>query len=260
MSEEETMLRLLTRITLSLLATACLSVPGLVLAQEPAQPLAERWVIVPKAGEEQELSKALRDHIAFRSEHGDPRQWTAFSPLLGDDLDRIAVRSCCHSWADQDTYREWGLNHPEIGSHFDETVAPHVEKYAHFFEEIDWTNSHWNSEGGPYTYFAVTTFTVKPGQTGEFRAPLEKMSQIAIDQRWADGNRSWLWSSNIGGSPTVSIIVPHKNFAGMGGEGGEQFADFLARQLGSADAATDLMKQFSGATLKSDFQIWMRED
>lgn len=248
----------LLRIALVLLAAGLYFTAGPVLAEEEPGSIVEMWVIVPKAGHTTELNAALKDHMAFRAEHGDPWKWDAYTPLLGNDLDRIAVRSCCHNWADLDAYAEWSKSNSQVGAHFGEHVAPHAEKYEHYFEEIDWSNSHWNTEGGPYKFYGVTNFAVKAGHDAEFNAALEKMSQIAIEQGWANDDRNWVWSSTIGGKPTVSIVVPHANFASMAGSG-ENFGEFLAQQLGSAEAAADLMKQFAGATWGSSYQIWVHE-
>jgi hypothetical protein len=252
------MLRLKANLFISLLALAACFSPNLVFAQD-TPPLAEMWILIPKAGHAQELSDAIKEHMDFRSGHGDPWRWDSYTPLLGDDLDRFAVRSCCHNWADVDSYREWNNNNPAVGTHFGEHVAPHVEKYQHYFEEIDWANSHWNNEGGPYKYFAVTEFTVKAGESADFNAAREKMSQIAINQGWADNKRSWLWATTIGGEPLISVIVPHVNFASMASTG-EGFTDFLASQLGSAEAAAELMKKFSAATWGSDYQVWVHRE
>jgi len=246
------------RTLFGLLSLAACFMPQLVMAQG-APPLAEMWIMMPKAGHSQELTEALKQHMAFRSGHSDPWQWESYTPLLGEELDRVAVRSCCHNWADIDSYAEWSRSVPAVGAHFNEHVAPHVERYAHFFEEIDWSNSHWNNEGGPYKYFAVTEFTLKAGHAADFHAAREKMSQIAINQGWANDQRSWIWATTVGGKPTVSVIVPHKNFASMADKG-EGFLDFLARNLGSDDAAANLLQQFSGSTSGSDYQLWVHRD
>jgi hypothetical protein len=240
------------------LATASFFVSGLVLAQE-TPPLAELWIAAPKAGHEQQFKDGLAKHMTFRTEQGDPWRWDVYTPLLGDNLGRTAIRSCCHDWADVDSYREWRSGQSAVGDHFNEHVAPHVEKYEHYFEEIDWANSHWVGEAGPYKYFAVTDFSLRAGRAGDFHAAREKMSQIAINQGWADSTRSWIWATTIGGKPSVSVIVPYKNFAGMA-SAGEGFADFLARQLGSAEAAAELMGQFSESTWGSDYQVWVHEE
>jgi hypothetical protein len=246
------------KLLLGLLAAAACFTPQWVLAQD-TPPLVEMWVMVPKAGHSQELTEALKKHMAFRSEQGDPRNWNTYTPLLGDELDRVAVRSCCHNWADIDAYAEWSRAQPAVGAHFNEHVAPHVESYGHYFEEIDWAGSHWNDKASAYKYFAVTEFALKAGHAAEFHAARDKMSQIAINQGWANDERSWIWSTTIGGKPRVSVVVPHENFASMA-DTGEGFMDFLARNLGSQEAAAELLKQFSAATWGSDYQVWVHRD
>jgi hypothetical protein len=257
--EVNSMKKTYAKFVLGLLAAVYCFLPSLVLAQDMPSPLAEEWMLVPKAGQASALAQALKEHKAFRSEHGDPRQWEIYTPFLGDDLGRFAVRSCCTTWAEVEAYREWAGNAKEIMDHYGEHVEPLVENHAHYFDEIDWANSHWDSEGGPYRYFEVTAFSVKPGLGADFNAAREKMSQIAINQGWAAGGRSWLWASTIGGEPITSIIVPRKNLASMAHDG-ENFAGFLARQMGSEEAAADLMKKFSASTTSTDYQIWVLED
>jgi hypothetical protein len=256
-TEENSMRKTFSRFVLVLLAAGLVSAPGLALAQDAPGPIVEMWVVIPKTGQGAELNAALKKHMEFRAEQGDPWTWETYTPLLGDDLDRIAVRSCCHQWADVDAYGKWAKENSQVGAHFGEHVAPHAEKYEHYFEQIDWANSHWNAEGGPYQFYAVTEFMVKAGHETEFSAALEKMSQIAIEQGWANDQRNWVWSSTIGGKSVVSIVIPHANFASMAGSG-EDFGGFLASQLGSEKAA-ELMKQFSGSTWGSDYQIWVHE-
>ena len=241
---------------LGFLVLLSVAAPAAVFAQEaPPPPLAELWVITPKAGHSEEFFAGLKAHMAFRSEHADPRAWLTYTPLLGERLDRIAVRYCCFAWADADAYRQWEAGNPDIQKHFDEHLAPHVESGAHFFETMDWANSHWSEAKGPYQLFAVTEFSVDPAGAGEFDAAREKMSQIAIEQGWASDDHVWLWASSIGGSPRHSIIVPHPNFASLD-NAGETFPQFLADKLGSAEAAEELMGRFRAATTGSDFQIW----
>lgn len=229
--------------------------PAALVAQETPPPLADIWLVTPKAGHSKEFFAGLKAHMAFRSEHGDPRAWQTYTPLLGEHLNLTAVRYCCFAWADADAYRLWEASKPEIQAHFDEHLAPHLESGAHYFETMDWANSHWSEAKGPYRLFAVTEFSVDPGSTAQFDAAREKMSQIAIEQGWASDDHVWLWATSIGGAPRHSIIIPHENFASLD-NAGETFAQFLANQLGSAEAAAELMSRFQGSTTGSDFQIW----
>jgi hypothetical protein len=243
---------------LSVLAVLIFATPAVSMAQDSPPPLAEMWLVTPKADHGTDFYKALAEHMAFRSENGDPRKWEAYSPMLGDDLKRLAIRYCCFTWADQDAYREWSDQAEAIDAHFNDNVAPHVEKWAHYFETMDWENSHWSEESGPFKMFAVTEFNVKPGHAGEFNAAREKMSQIALNQGWATNEHLWIWASTIGGKPQESIIIPHKNFASMERDE-DSFPSFLAKHMGS-EAASALLKQFANATWSSNYQTWQHRE
>ena len=81
------------------------------------------------------------------------------------------------------------------------------------------------------------------------------MSQVAINQGWGTSDRSWIWTSTIGGKERNAIVVPHKNFADMA-PGEESFYEFLSKHMGSEEAAGDLLKKFSSATWGTEFTIW----
>jgi hypothetical protein len=243
---------------LKAIAIFFLALPAAVaLAEAPPPPLAEMWLVTPKDGQSSEFREALAGHLAFRAEHGDPRAWQVYTPLLGDNLTQVAIRFCCFNWADQDSYTTWGASADEIQAHFEEHVAPYTAKWAHYFESMDWGNSHWADSAGSAMYYAVTEFNVKPGSDQDFDAARDAMSQIALNQGWATDDRSWIWASVIGGSPRESVIVPHENFASFD-RGEEDFASFLSRHLGSEKAA-ELMKQFSSASESTSFQIWKHQ-
>ena len=238
---------------LSFIAAALLMLPSTLLAQNTTPPLSEMWIMVPKAGHGKEFVEGLKKHMAYRTEQGDSREWGTYTPLLGDDLNRFAVRYCCFNWADVDTYRAWGRENSQVSDHFEDYVGPHVEKFEHYFESTDWANSHWSDKNDDARFFAVTEFRIKPGHGSDFDAARDKMSQIAINQGWATDERSWIWNRTIGGKPLESIVIPHANFASMAREE-KSFSRFLATHMGEGPAA-DLMKRFSAAAY-SDFQIW----
>jgi hypothetical protein len=241
-----------------ILAVLFFMLPAVGAAEDSPPPLAEMWIVTPKADHGTEFYKALGEHMAFRSEHGDPREWQAYSPLLGDQLNRLAIRFCCFNWADQDGYQEWDEQAEEITAHFNEHVGPHAEKWEHYFESMDWENSHWPDDVAQYKLFAVTEFNLKPGEGADFRAARDKILQIALNQGWATGDHAWLWASTIGGKPQESIIIPHKNFASMDRKD-DSFTSFLSEHMG-ADAAAALLKQFSSATWSSNYQIWQHQE
>ena len=233
--------------------------PAISFAEDSPPPLAEIWMMVPKIGHGSELGKALSKHMAYRTEQADPRSRQAYSPMLGDELTRIGVRFCCFNWADLDSYREWSESNSQVSEHFREHVIPHVEKWEHYFESIDWKSSNWSEKNAPYKFFAVTEYNIKPGHGADFGEARDKIIQIAINQGWANDDRPWLWSKTIGGKPQESIVIPHANFASMD-RGDESFFRFLAEQMGSEEAAASLMKQFEGSVWSSEFQIWEHQE
>lgn len=236
----------------SVIATVFFLLPSTLMAQD-TPPLSEMWVMVPKSGQAEEMAEGLKKHMAFRTEQGDPREWQTYTPLLGDNLNRYAVRYCCINWADVDSYRAWSSENKQVGEHFAEHVGAHVEKFEHYFETNDWGNSHWSEENGPYTLFAVTDFHIKPGHGDDFEAAKEKMSQIAINHGWASDDHVWIWSKTIGGKQQESIVIPHANFASMSRDE-DSFFRFLSKHMGEA-GASELLEQFS-ASAYSEFQIW----
>jgi hypothetical protein len=246
------------KFVLSLLAVLIFTAPILANAQDAPPPLTEMWLVTPKAGHQAEFKKGLAAHMAFRSEHGDPRSWQSYTPLLGDNLSQVAIRYCCFEWADQDAYREWSDQAEEISAHFAENVAPHAENWEHYFEASDFKNSHWVEENGPYKFFAVTDFKIKQGHSREFDDARDKMSQIALDQGWATNDRSWLWTTTIGGPPQEGIVIPYKNFAAMDRDE-DSFYRFLSKHMGD-EAAAALLQQFSTAAKSSHFQIWEHQE
>jgi hypothetical protein len=245
-----------------LLAAAFLitALPSALFAQDAPPPVSEMWMMVPKADQRSEFYEGLKAHMEFRSEAGDPRAWNTYTPMLGDEIDRVVVRYCCFEWADADAYRAWSEENPEVGKHWQENVDPYVESYGHYFDEVDWANSNIRGEWGPWKYFAETKFDLKPGDASTFDAVRDKISQIALNQGYATEDRPWIWATGVGGSKSESIVVPMKGLANMA-PSGETFFNFLARILGSDEAAEELFAKLTESVEKQDFQIWeLHED
>lgn len=239
---------------LAVLATLALLLPAAVLADDAPPPLAAMWVITPKEGQDAEFRKALAEHMAFRSEHGDPRTWKVYTPVLGEELNRYAIRFCCFNWADQDGYEAWMDENSEIRDHLRANLSPLTGHVAHYMESYDWADSHWPNPGTDYRFYAVTDFHIKPGKGLDFTEARSKMSQIALNQGWASDQRAWIWSSTIGGKPVESIIIPHPNYASFD-RGEETFVSFLTRHLGEEEAS-ELVSEFAETAYSTDFQIW----
>jgi hypothetical protein len=240
---------------LSLYASMLYLLPLSAMAEDEPGPLAEMWMVTVKNGYLGNFQEALKEHSAFRAEHGDPWKWQVYASVVGKNLDQIAIRHCCVNWADVDSYEQWNRGNPEVTRHWFETVGPHVEKVEHYFEQIEWDESNWNAAAGSNRLFGVTEWTIKGGYAADFAASREKMSQIAINQGWATAGKNWLWAKTIGGRETQSIVIPYNNYAAMA-PGEESFYAFLAKHLGSEEAAGELLKTFSSATWGSEYTVW----
>lgn len=238
-----------------LLFTLTCTFPLQMFAADPPAPIAEEWMFTVKQGQMDGFLDAVREHGEVRARHGDPRTWDVYRATLADGLYRVAIRYCCFNWADADAYDRWNRENPEVIEHWQATAAPHLEKVEHYFEETDWANSHWNADGGPYRFFAVTEFKIKAGHAQDFDHAKEQMSQIAINQGWATEDRSWIWAAQFGGAPKTYIVIPHENYASLAG-GEESFFEFLTRHMGSEEAAAELMHRFTSSTWGSTFQLW----
>ena len=222
--------------------------------------LSEMWTMTPKSDQRAEFMKGLKAHMEFRTEAGDPRVWKTYTPMLGDEIGIFGVRYCCFYWADVDAYREWSEANPEVGQHWEENVGPHVEKYGHFYDRIQWANSNLMSEWGPYRYYGVTEFTPAPGKAGELDAARNEISQVALNHGWATEEHPWIWSTNIGGTPKETLVIPYKRFADMDRDE-QSFFNFLARVLGSEEAADRLFSGITDNVSSQSYQIWeLHED
>ena len=232
----------------------CLT-PITILAEDQQPPLAEEWLFTVKADQTGAFHAAMKAHAEFRQESNDPRSWQVYEAIVGQKLNQYVIRHCCFNWADLDTHTKWDEDHPQVLGHWFETVAPHVVSTEHYFSEVDWPNSNWSADAGPFRYFVVNEWNIKGGHEADFAAARKTMSQIAINQGWANASRNWVWTTQVGGRATSSVVVPHRNFASMGGSE-ETFFEFLTEHMGSAESAGELMKKFSASTWGTTTTIW----
>jgi hypothetical protein len=244
-----------TLIALSLSAMALLAPLGAAAEQPPS--VAEFVVFSYDIGDGRKFSGAIKDHMAYRSENGDPRSWQVYTPTVGDDLQRIAIRACCHEWKDMDSYEAWQNENPEFRQHWYDTAGQYVKSYGHDFSVIDWENSNWGSDAGPYKLIAVNEYHVKPSHAAQFNRARIAISQIALDQGWASEGHTWLWSSTLGGGLSYSIVIPHANYAGLAHDD-NAFAAFLTGKLGE-EKANELMADFMEGVYKTEFQLWQHQ-
>ncbi len=240
---------------LLLLMTGLLTLAPLAAQAQNPGAISEMWTMVPKPDHRTEFIEALQEHMKVRADAGDPWVWNTYSPMLGENLDVIAVRYCCFDWAEKDAYEKWSADNPKVQEHWNTAVHPHVQSYGHYFDRVSWVNSNFDSDWGPYRFFRVTAFTLNAGMASEFDAARDKISQIALNQGWSGEERPWIWTTGVGGTSIERIISPMKNYADMEPEG-QTFFNFLSGVLGSDEKAEELLQSLASTVASQETQIW----
>lgn len=239
----------------SMLALVLLAMPFAASAdnhEEAPSPLTDVWTFVPKADMNDEFREAMQDYMAWRNEMEDSRTWTAYTPVISHNMNRVMYRTCCFDWADQDAYGEEATE-KGFGPKFNEMVAPYVDHTHRYIEVNDWTNSNW-SESAQGPYYGATTWYLDESYTPEAYAARIKMSEIAKDG-WGDENTSWLWLNRIGGKPAMAIVSSFSNWADMAPMEVD-FRDHLIAKIGQ-EAADQLLTEFSAGKSGSDYTVWV---
>lgn len=241
------------------LAAMLLSAIAIAQDSDAPPPLSDVWVAVPKTGMVGQFQAAVAEHMAFRVENGDSRQWLTFMPVVGDKMNIFMFRACCFEWADQDAYEAEDAE-KGFGAHWYENVDQYVDHYHHYLDRTDWENSHWPEEGTDGPYYGVTSWVWKEDAPRAARDAREQMSQLAKDGGWGEKRGPWLWLHQVGGKDVLGLVTPHSSYADMA-PAEQSFYEFAVEALGSEKKADAMFEKFSSGFASSDYTIWMyRED
>ena len=242
----------------AVIASILLPLAGLADSHEEPAPLADVWIIAPKQGMEREFAAAMKEHIAMRAAKGDSRSYEGYRAILGDNINIFQFRSCCYQWADLDGY---GAESEEkgFGEHWAQNVAQYVDHAHHYFERMDWENSHWpDGERTDGPYFGVTTWTIKMGAGSGPSEAMKEMSRLAKEVGWSDDNE-WLWHSRVGGKPMLMIVNSNANYAEMAPPD-KSFFEVVSEHMGSEEEAQAMFDKFSSGFTGSSYTIWMHDE
>ncbi len=244
-------------IVLRLAGIAMLILPLTLSADhhEKRAELTDVWLMMPKQGMATQFEDAVKSHMAFREDAGDPREWEGYSVALGSNPSLYMWRYCCFNWADQDSYTSEDAD-KGLSENWFANVDQYVDHYHHYMESMDWETSNWPEDMAQDAYYGVTTWDLKEGAGPGPNQARKQLSQIALDEGW---DYKWLWHSRIGGSPKLMIVSPYANFAAM--EPPEQeFFEFVAQHLGSEEEAGKIFDQFASGFTGSDYTVWAYRD
>jgi hypothetical protein len=217
--------------------------------------LARLYFVDVKSGHEAEFEAALKKHVQWRKQAGDPWTWYVSQVVNGKNLGDFVIRSGGHTWADFDSYSEFLLK----GSiEFNKTVGPHIESISSLITAVDTNNINWYPEPDEVNLLRVITYHLKPGQGKAFRDVANKMG-AAIREHKREAYFAHAWSVNGSYGPAVSLILPYKNWAGMQGPE-ESFGDFLARVMGSEEVEKLFEKMSSTYRSRTSRILQVRRD
>ena len=219
--------------------------------------ISDVWVLALKRGMEIEFEAAMKEHIAARKEMGEERVWYAYRAEVGHHPGLIMYRSAPMSYADHDAFL--ARDSSAIDEAFSQNIDSLVDHYHHYIESYDWENSHWpddDTTAGPL--FTEVSRKWRPGGGIASNKARERMSQIAINDGWADKGYQWLWVDRTGGAPTQSLVLPSANYAEMAPTG-EEFGAWLAEQVGSEEEAADILNTWLSGFKAINVTIWRHD-
>lgn len=235
----------------SLIISIILTFSTLSQGAENKANLADVWIMVPHEGKSAKFESAFNAHLKFRQKQQDPRIWKTYTPVVGRDISFYVVRSCCLNWADLDSYQQWS-DKAKVLAHWNKNVAPFVSHYEHYFNELDFANSHWPESNDGMKYFAVTQYRVKMGKRGSIAEGKKTLSDYAKAMKWP---YHWSWSDQIGGKEGLSLVIPYSNYADMAPPE-ESFYQAIVKHLKDEDKAKAIFKQWSGNFKSTDYTIY----
>ena len=177
--------------------------------------LTDVWIVVPKRGMEAEFAAAVKEHMTFRKEAGEERDWNTFRSVVGYHPNHFQFRACCHDWADLDGF-EAAEAEKGLAEDWNANVDQYVDHYHHYIEVTDWENSHWpDDETTQGPYYGVTTLMWKMGAGAGPGEARKTISSTAKQEGWAESGREWLWLERVGGKPALMLVIPYESFGAM---------------------------------------------
>jgi hypothetical protein len=196
-----------------------------------ANNLARIYFVNVKSGHGGEFVAALKEHVEWRKQAGDPWTWYVYQIVNGKNLGDFVIRSSGHSWADLDSYEEFLA---KGAVEFNKNVGPHIKSVSNAITAGDTTNFNWYPNNDDVNLISVNTYQLKPGQRRAFTQAVNKYHTAIIENN-REMYYAFAWTVNGGPGPRVTLVLPYKNWAEMQGPD-ESLRAFMVRILGSEEA------------------------
>ena len=202
------------------------------------------YVVEGKAGKELKLYDAIREHVAWRQEHGDPWSWDLYQEIVGENLGTYHIASWGHTMSEIDDYQEFlAKGHvPWV-----ENVMPYVARETSLILEFEPEISNW-PEGTVPNYVLVIDYTIKTGQMWKFMDSVK-----AIHKTIMDNNHPILYSfQNTWAGSTgdiMSLAIPAATLAEL--EGPEENVFELMVRIHGEEKAVKVFEDMNSAVKTS---------
>ena len=204
----------------------------LVTPAHAQETVARNYSMTPTDGMAAQFEAALKAHIQWRTENGDPWTWGVSTLETGEGLGEASVRSGGHSWAEFDTY-DAGFG-PKGLQHFQATVAPLLQSISSTIGTTNEAISNRPPTGRPLGFVTITTFHIRPDRQAQFSEAVASGTSILKEQGFPG---FWVWTAPVSGGgmgPQMSLVALHTDWADMQ-EPNPSFEMILAQAMGEDD-------------------------
>jgi len=226
------------------LAAAALVAVLLPAPTQAQQTVARSYSFVPLDGMSAQFEAALKAHLEWRVENGDPWTWSVSTLEVGEGLGEYGLRTSGHTWADMESY---DLDFSPKGlQHYRATVAPLVKSVSSMITTTNEEMSNRPPTGTALAFVTITTFHVRPGRQAEFAEAAAVASQALKDAGWPG---HWVWATPLSGGgmgPFMQVVALHERMSDMA-EPEPPMLAVLAQAMGQ-NAFDEWLSDFSEST------------
>jgi hypothetical protein len=216
---------------------------GLLFTPARGQDLTMVWEFTPRPEAMATFEAALKTHMEFRREQGDPWGWGIGQVVVGEKVGTYYALSGGHAWADFDAYNNSAFVET-ADAHWAATVQPLVESMTNWISMDLPDLSRVPTEPMAPTLYEVTAFYLNPGGEMAFNEGVGKVLQAASD---ADAPMYWSASTARVGmeGPVMFIMGMSEDWAGLA-EPDPNMEEILVEAYGE-EGAMEIFRQFADA-------------
>ncbi len=168
------------------------------------------FYVTPMAGMQAQFETAIKQHLQWRKDNGDPWTWQVSQVINGQNMGDYIVVSTGHTWSDFDAYSDFIA---KASLHVATTVSPVVESLTSAISATDTT--FVRGEEGENNLAQVIYFKLAPGKTQQFAEAVGQYHKAFTEKDYPN-RYAVIWNVN-GGDYDVLLFLPYENWAAFAG-------------------------------------------